>query len=90
MATPSNPRTLPPNQLRRPRKPVRRTQCGHSRNKRREPQGEAPSAVWFGGWEVCFHGLGKGGFVHLFYGEDVVNLAVFAHAQFRTSERNRP
>src|SRR5258708_1965596 len=71
-------RTPPPNQLRRPRKPVGRAQCGHSRNKRREPQGEAPSAVWFAGWEVCFHSLGKGGFVHLFNLQAVANLTVSA------------
>src|SRR5258708_40074236 len=58
----------PPSQLRRPRKPVGRAQRGDSRNKRREPQGEASSAVWVGGWEVCFHSVCKGGFVRFFNG----------------------
>src|SRR5258708_40194764 len=44
-------RTPPPNQLRRPRKPVCRAQHGDRRNKDREPQGEPLPAVWFAGWE---------------------------------------
>src|SRR5207247_2365939 len=42
--------TPPPDQLRRPRKPVGRAQHGDCDNKDREPQGEALSAAWFGGW----------------------------------------
>ena len=66
------------NQLRRPRKPIARANHGNSHNKYREPQGQALSAVWFEGWEACFHGLGKGWFVHLLNGKAVANLAVGA------------
>ncbi len=43
--------TRPPNQLRRPCKPVCRDENGRSQKKRHEPQDQAPSAGWFGGWK---------------------------------------
>src|SRR5258708_2031512 len=71
-------RTSPPNQLRWPRKPVGRAEHADSHNHRREPQGEALSAVWSVGWDVCYHILGMGGFVHLFNLQAVADLTVGA------------